>query len=485
MSHSVSKPIPCARPKQGGRGLLVIAVLFAVLGAGGMTLVLTAKGRPVNAFAGLRNIDQGVADEGLARIEREWRPESAVMTLEMIPFAMHYGHREKLYDLLRRHTGQTFADADRTGWYRWLWTQPPPDAAVLNRWRHEFYSLNNGYPLGSLGGYFAGNTTMLIRADEVVWSGALRDTITPIRKPVMVPAGDADFLKDAHVVYGVCINGDARAYPRRILGHHEMVIDTVGGEPITGVYCILCETMIAYHSRTADGRLHNFGNSGFLYRSNKLMYDTDTLSLWSTITGEPVVGKLAASGVRLELSPVVTTTWGEWKRAHPSTHVLSLRDLPNEVPQDGRDGPPIDYSEGAAYRQYNTTDELIFPTPFDDTRLKNKDQVFVPRLAGNHKPVAMSIAFLKAHPVHRLQVGDTNLLVVTSASGANRAYAVGNRLFADKLTSGKVTDDAGQIWTVTEDSLIADGQPPLPRAHGHRAFWFAWHAAHPDTELIK
>ena len=66
-----------------------------------------------------------------------------------------------------------------------------------------------------------------------------------------------------------------------------------------------------------------FGTSGLLYRSNKLMYDRVTNTLWRQFTGEPVVGELAHSGIELETFPVVTTTWGEWLAAHPDTTVLS------------------------------------------------------------------------------------------------------------------------------------------------------------------
>jgi len=55
---------------------------------------------------------------------------------------------------------------------------------------------------------------------------------------------------------------------------------------------------------------------------------------------------------------VVTTTWGEWRRRHPGTRVLSLDT-----------GYGRDYSEGAAYRDYFATDELMFSVPVLDTTL--------------------------------------------------------------------------------------------------------------------
>jgi hypothetical protein len=103
------------------------------------------------------------------------------------------------------------------------------------------------------------------------------------------------------------------------------------------VYCTLCGAMIRYDT-SVDGVQHELGTSGFLYRSNKLMYDQATKSLWSTLSGTPVVGALVGQGIELRSLYVVTTTWKEWKKRHPNTTVLSLDT-----------GHARDYREGAAY----------------------------------------------------------------------------------------------------------------------------------------
>ena len=75
------------------------------------------------------------------------------------------------------------------------------------------------------------------------------------------------------------------------------------------------------YSTQVNGEVLRFGTSGLLYRSNKLMYDRNTNTLWTQFLGEPVVGPLADSGIVLERLPVVLTTWGEWRTAHPDTTV--------------------------------------------------------------------------------------------------------------------------------------------------------------------
>ena len=138
-----------------------------------------------------------------------------------------------------------------------------------------------------------------------------------------------------------------------------MVRDRVGGVDLAIVYCALCGTVIPYGAEVG-GVKRTFGTSGLLYRSNKLMFDEESMSLWSTVEGRPVLGALAGQPLELTAYPVVTTTWKEWREAHTDTRVLSLDT-----------GFERDYSEGAAYRDYFATDALMFEVPKTDARLRN------------------------------------------------------------------------------------------------------------------
>ena len=323
-----------------------------------------------SSFPALFSLDQSLAEEGLRRIETTWQPEYAPMIVEVGSYARYDRHREKLESILQAKTGQSIRinppDLNNE-WYRWLGKQPPLNSRKLNQLRADFYSAHASPLMNQLGEYFAGNPPTTIRCEEIRWGGVFRDMIFPIREPQIISVSQAEFLNDDNKIFGVEINGEARAYPRRILGHHEMIIDTIGGVPITGVYCPLCETMIAFHSRTTDGVQHVFGTSGYLYRSNKLMYDAATKSLWQTMTGEPVVGQLVGQGIVLEQSPVVTTTWGEWRRRHPETKTVSLEGLPFVETNDH--GFRTDYSEGNAYRGYFESDEIAYDVLETDDRL--------------------------------------------------------------------------------------------------------------------
>jgi len=136
--------------------------------------------------------------------------------------------------------------------------------------------------------FFTGPNTaraeMRIRLEEIVWGGVLVDGIPPLDTPDMISAGEASYLADDDLVFGIEIDGDARAYPLRIMGWHEMMNDTVGGVPIALAYCTLCAAAIVFET-LPEGREAPFifSSSGLLYRSNKLMYDRETKSLWNQL----------------------------------------------------------------------------------------------------------------------------------------------------------------------------------------------------------
>ena len=405
-------------------------------------------------------------DQGFDHLDRNWNRAWTPMVIEMMSLAR--GERAwRLRDLLQRKTGQDFG-FDTNDWFVWWWQQEPaldPDYAA-------FKGLLYGLIDDKFAGYFANDRQSRIRLDEVRWGGVRQDGIPPLRQPKMIDADEAGYLGDDNVVFGIELNGDARAYPKRILAWHEMFIDEIGGTEYAGVYCTLCGAVILYQT-SHEGLRHRLGTSGFLYRSNKLMYDQDTQSLWNTTWGEPVIGPLVGKNIRLERSYLVTTTWGEWKRRHPETTVLSLDT-----------GHERDYDEGVAYRSYFATDDLMFEISTSDSRLKNKDEVLAltfPETTGD--TMAIAADYLSQNRIYRNRLGQREFVVLTDDSGANRVYAVEDVEFIDYDGDARVTDRAGNTWMLKEDGLSL-GERRLARLPAHRAFWFGWHAAYPDTTLI-
>ena len=241
------------------------------------------------------------------------------------------------------------------------------------------------------------------------------------------------------------------------------------------------------YSARINGEPTTFGTSGMLYRSNKVMYDRLTNSLWNQLTSEPVIGPLWDSGIRLDFFPVLLTTWEEWLELHPNTTVLA---------QD-TGVYPADYyrpeeDPRAIYYDYFTGPDTMFPVPNRSDLLATKDIVLGVRLNDSYK--AYSSAALQRSLIVNDVVGGEAIVVLGSATSEGaRAYHRGDRSF--RLAPGDgderrglpltITDTDGGTWRVTEEFLVsaADESERLARIPTHMSFWFGWFQFHPDTEL--
>jgi len=296
-----------------------------------------------------------------------------------------------------------------------------------------------------------------IRAEEIVWGGVKKDGIPALDDPAFIDASRATWMNPDDLVFGVVINGDTRAYPERILAWHEMANDRVGGRRVSLSYCTLCGAAILY-----DAETYTFGSSGFLYRSNKLMYDRQTQTLWSQLTGQPVFGPLVAKNLApLRVLPLTVTTWREWKALHPRTRVLSLET-----------GYERDYRPGAAYGKYFASPDLMFPVwkkaPSD---LAVKDWVLVV-LVGETRRI---------YPIQTLPdlLHDREVVIVNE-----RAYAGAGRRF--RREGDALVDIAnGETFAIDEAALVSQSGERLQRLPSHRAFWFGASAFYPGAEIWK
>ena len=378
-------------------------------------------------------------------------------------------------------SGQSFGTnwADWIEWYGTTDIQPPPG---FTGWK--------GQLLGRIDPGFAeflrDDEPSRIRSEEILWGGVLVDGIPALDSPAMIAPADADYLTPEDPVFGIELNGDARAYPLRILDWHEMANDVIGGVPVSLAYCTLCGAAIAYDGRIGDQTV-TFGSSGLLYRSNKLMYDRQTRTLWNQLTGEPVLGPLADQELTLNYLPVVLTTWGGWQAEHPDTQVVSLET-----------GYSRYYELGAAYGDYFASSQTMFPVWQRSDLLPDKSQIYALRLDG--VPKAYPVDVLVEEGVVNDVVGETPVVLVAadskvivqgnnldsgptqySAGAEVRAYGRGDHEFAPGPDAATVVDEDGSIWQVTEEALIGPEGQRAERIAGHLAYWFGWFAFFPET----
>ena len=353
------------------------------------------------------------------------------------------------------------------GWFDWMvWQQDHPEFPAHSGFAALLADLYVGLD-PQFSRFLRPDIAHDIRLEEITWGGVKVDGIPALDDPARLLAADASYLNPDDVVFGAVIGGQARAYPMRIIAWHEMVNDVLGGVPVSLAYCTLCGAAILFDGRVAgrDAPLR-FGSSGLLFRSNKLMYDRATDSLWNQFTGRPVLGSLVGSGVQLAPLALVTTDWQSWKAAHPETTVLSLAT-----------GVTRDYAPGVAYRSYFASPKLAFPAALGDQRHAPKDKVFGLRLPGG----------VKAYPLDRFaggavindRVGLQNVVLIGHAAREEvRAYARDTMEFS--AAGPGAIQAGGVIWHVSETELRGPDGRSLARLPGHIAYWFAWAGYFPD-----
>ena len=203
------------------------------------------------------------------------------------------------------------------------------------------------------------------------------------------------------------------------------------------------------------------------------MYDRETNSLWNHLRGEPVVGPLALSGIRLTVLPVVVTTWGEWRTAHPDTRVL-----------DPKTGYTRDYRPGRPYGAYFASPDTMFPVAPRSDRLRTKESVLAVEIGAARK--AFPLEVFRKDPVVNDRVGGTNVVVLGRPEPrTGRAYERGGLLFRSGSGPGELAETTtGARWRVEEERLVqSDTGQTLRRVGAHIVYWFGWYAFYPDAPV--
>ena len=154
---------------------------------------------------------------------------------------------------------------------------------------------------------------------EILSGGPPKDGIPSIDRPKFSPVAEIKNLTETEPVIGLEIKGDARAYPLRVMTWHEIVTETVGGQPVSVTYGPLCNAAIVF-DRTVSGRVLDFGTTGKLRKSDLVMYDRQTESWWQQFTGEAIVGDML--GQSLDIVPARLESFADFKARHPNGQVL-------------------------------------------------------------------------------------------------------------------------------------------------------------------
>jgi thiol-disulfide isomerase/thioredoxin len=324
---------------------------------------------------------------------------------------------------------------------------------------------------------------------EVLSGGPPKDGIPSIDSPDYVPIEEADeWLSDAEAVVVLDLDGAARAYPVQILMWHEIVNDSLNGEPVAVTYCPLCNTAIAF-DRDFDGQVLDFGTTGRLRFSNLIMYDRQTETWWQQATGEGIAGEYA--GETLTTIPAFLIAWDQFKADFPDGDVLSRQT-----------GFPRDYGVNP-YVGYDTAfnDPFLYQGPQTPDALPPMARVLT--IDREDETVAFPYSTLEVEGAINETVGGLQVVVfwqAGTASALDRA-AVGDGKDVGSATTysrevggealtftadGDVFRDAetGSTWNnlglaLSGELAGVELEPVVSINH----FWFSWAAFRPQTRI--
>jgi len=176
-----------------------------------------------------------------------------------------------------------------------------------------------------------------------------------------------------------------------------------------------------------------FGISGRLYKSNVLLYDHETESLWSQLKSQAIAGLLA--GTQLGQIPSSRVSWEKWTQLYPHSTVLS--------DQTGYDR---DYGRDP-YEGYYRVGTIWFPVGEVRRDLSLKDRVMGVEIGSDSKAYLLEDLVRKKGVVTD-RIGDVQIRI---------------RVSDQEVVS--VTNEQGE---------------PIQHLF---AYWFAWQAFHPQTDV--
>ncbi len=269
---------------------------------------------------------------------------------------------------------------------------------------------------------------------------------------VLKPAAEVtmDVLPDRTPVVGIKVGSEARAYPIKFMNYHDVINDTLGGEPIVAVWSAAASAPSALYRDQ-----FTFGSAGLVYQGAIVMYSKEAdaapdgktiekFSLWSPTLHLCLAGERA--GARLRPLQAELVTWKTWKTLNPDTSVLT----------GTKPVQPFNY-------------DVSIAVPADYLNPQN--------------PVL-------PHPVYGLDVEKNPFFPKASVFGVTDSQGKAAKAYLPALLRekpGPFEDTVGDRKLTLQfnpDTLIfsakdAEGNPVLTEA----MFWIAWLGAHPNTEV--
>jgi hypothetical protein len=226
------------------------------------------------------------------------------------------------------------------------------------------------------------------------------------------------------------------------------------------------------HVRTIEDRVLDFGVSGSLWKDAMVMYDRQTQSFWSQITGESIEGEL--KGTRLEMIPSVVMAFAEWTRLYPETLVLTKHP-----------GDP----DASRYEDYvNSSRQGIFGTQAKRDELAPK--AVVQGVAVGGQAAALPHASLREGDPVAFELDGEALAAVKAGSAVliYRREVDGELLDLESTESQRLRDrETGTVWDAATGQGVSGplAEKALEPVPSTPVYWFAWLNFYPRAEVIR
>ena len=305
-----------------------------------------------------------------------------------------------------------------------------------------------------------------------------RSFALPLNNPAVVSVKEAHHMHDSDLVFGLMVNGHARAYPRWIMLQYHVANDTIDNVPVLVDQCEVCSSASAFLAALKD---EPFESLTFMICGQRhgtfAICDNQTVSSWHSFSGVAYDGPLR--GKQLQRLPLVTQTWKAWKKAHPNTDVVfsseNLKLRPHSAHQTPVGDPFIPY--------YFMRDANL-----KDTRLPLNTVVY--GIVGkNGASVAVPLRSLAKFKLLDRELMGSRYLILKYDDFAVSAFLVPKDSTRYDVTQKQplvISGSNGGLWNAfgnaQKGSKISE---PLQFADGRISEWYEWVSEYSRSDVVE
>ena len=265
-----------------------------------------------------------------------------------------------------------------------------------------------------------------------------------------------NYLDPTDIVYVVDYNGEAKAYPRKMIWQPHIIGGDYNGEDVVFTYCVLTNLPAPYLNDLNGEEM----NLRVLAQTNNnlLLWDTESDEIIQQIEHRTEFGE-----TQLEPIPVMEMPWSSFPKLFPKGEVF-FNEFTTPVEKIVEFlAPPDNVTE---------KEEWMFKTAnFDDKRLIPKEQIM--GVVDGEKSVAITKGFLKQQGVYNLDLGNTKIVLAYHPE-------------YEMITAFNRVVDGKELEIESVDPYGNSDQGKLERAYiFNSVLWAVWAHYYPQTEVIQ